>query len=121
MADVRSLTCQRCDEPVQQDTPDLVSRLTGTVTVRTYTIRWTSWITRPLALMRDQFDGIHATHSEMLLCSECWGALLSWCLQPEQERRRIAAENRRATAQKAAVAAERREQEIAAIMAKDHT
>lgn len=117
MTDPRTLTCQRCDEPLKQEAPDLVSRLTGTIVVRTYTIRWTSWITRPLLLMRDPSDAVRASTSEMTLCSECWGALLSWCNAPEQERRRIAAENRRSIARKAEFAAERREREISVILA----
>jgi len=87
--------CERCEEPAQREVPDLVSRMTGTITVKTYTIRWTSWMTRALAFMRDSRDGISTTYSEMTLCSECWGELLSWANQPNQERLKIAAENRR--------------------------
>lgn len=117
MIDILKAKCERCEEPVQQEVPDLVSRLTGKVTVRTYTIRFTSWITRPILLMRDPSDGIQTSYSEMTLCSECWGALLSWCNQPHQERLRIAAENRRSIERKRKVAEERREREINAVLA----
>jgi hypothetical protein len=115
------ITCQRCDEPVKREVPDMVSRMTGRIVKTTYTVHWTTWRTRPLALMRNYRDGIQVSNSELTLCSECWGGLLTWANQPEQERLKIAAENRRYRAQVEKVAAERREQEIQALMTENQS
>jgi len=56
------------------------------------------------------------TYSEMDLCDECWCELLAWANQPEQERLKIAAENRRRAARVEKIQLDRRERAIAELM-----
>lgn len=108
------MTCQRCEEKfkpidLRKDWP---TRLQGKITIRTYSIFWSSiWFGNTPSLDRPRH-----TKSEMTLCDECWASLLQWATQPEQERRKIAAENRRSAERRVRVAEERREREIQRIM-----
>lgn len=106
------LICERCEEPAKPEAPasGVISRLTGRVTINTYTIRWV------YSRFRGRFAAAGGTVSEMTLCSECWGAVMTLCTQPEQERRKIAAANRLEKQRKAEAAARRREQEINTLM-----
>lgn len=116
MAD-KKLTCERCEEkfkPVDLS-HDWPTRLRGKVTIQQHKIAWTN-----IAFGNTpSLDRPRITISEMTLCDECWASLLEWANRPNQERLRIAAENRRTAARRVEVAEARREREIGRILAAD--
>lgn len=107
-----ALKCQRCDEKIRPVSlsKDWPSRIRGKVTLRVHRIGWHFY-----NLDRAP-EPARITECAVDLCDECWASLLEWATQPEQERLRIAAENRRSEAQRVAVAEERREREIQRLM-----
>lgn len=106
--------CQRCDEKIKPVSPakDWPSRLRGQVTLHTHRVSWVSYHFGSVPSL----ERPRITHSEMDLCDGCWGELLSWATQPEQERRKIAAENRRNASRVEEVAEARRAREIQQIL-----
>jgi len=106
--------CQRCDEKIEPVSlaKDWPSRLRGQVTLRTHRVSWMSYRFGSAP----SFERPRITNSELDLCDGCWGELLSWATQPEQERRKIAAENRRNAGRIKEVAEARREKEIQEIL-----
>ena len=102
--------CERCEEPILpvDFAHDWPSRFRGQMTVRTHLISWVHYT----------FAGIPAlaqpkiSHTNIELCDGCWGDLLGWCNQPDQERLKIAAGHRHVEKQIKKVAEERRERQI---------
>ena len=110
--------CQRCDEkiePVSLD-KDWPSRLRGHVTLRTHRVRWVSFRLGSIPSL----ESPRITNSELDLCDGCWGELLAWATQPEQERLKIAAQNRRNADRVREVAEARREKEISRLLGASH-
>lgn len=111
--------CDRCDEPIRPVIlgQGIAARLTGDIARVVYKITWTS--IREQWMARTSAESVRFTHTEVSLCDECWGALLSWVNQPQQERLKIAAENRRYRQRVAEVAEQRREREIQKLLKED--
>lgn len=110
----KELTCDRCEEkfePISLE-KDWPTRLQGKVTIRQHRISWASFrFGSTPSLERPRIS-----RTEMTLCDECWGALLEWANQPNQERLKIAAENRRIAARRVEVAEARRDREVRRLM-----
>lgn len=106
--------CQRCDEKIEPVSlaKDWPSRLRGQVTLRTHRVRWQSIHFGSIPSLEHP----RITHTELDLCDGCWGELLAWANRPNQERLKIAAENRRNAARVREVAEARREKEISRLM-----
>lgn len=107
--------CERCDEPIKPVSlaKDWPNRIRGMVTLRVHRIRWVTYN------LFERWRSPRITNCEMDLCDECWASLLEWVNQPVQQRLRIAADNRRAAAQRVKVAEERLEREIERLLAED--
>lgn len=116
MSDTPTATrCKRCDEPVKPVdlAKDWPSRLRGKITTRVHRVSIVSYI------LGGRFgeESPRIVNTEPIdLCDECWGEFLAWATQPEQERLKIAAENRRREAQRIQAAEDRREREIRRLM-----
>lgn len=113
----KKLTCDRCEEkfkPISLE-KDWPSRFQGKVTIRQHRISWASvHFGNTPTLERPRIS-----HTEMTMCDECWGALLEWANRPNQERLKIAAENRRMAARRVEVAEARREREVQRLLDDD--
>lgn len=102
--------CERCEEPVVPVELKKLwpSRFFGRVEATTYRIKWTHiW-------RRVPWERAEMSHTEMRLCDGCWGDLLAWCNEPEQQRRKIAAQHRRDAQRALEVAEARVEQQVQA-------
>ena len=112
------LTCERCEEkfaPINLS-HDWPSRLQGKVTIRQHRISWTSISFGNIPSLTSP----RISNTEMTLCDECWGSLLEWANRPNQERLKIAAENRRSAARRLEVAEARRDREVQRLMSETH-
>lgn len=111
--------CDRCDEPIRPVVlgESIVDRFIGDVVRVAYKVTWTS--VREQWMARRAADAVRYMQTEVTLCDECWSSLLAWVNQPQQERRKIAAENRRMQQRRLEVAEQRREREIQKLLEED--
>ena len=102
--------CERCEEPIPPVNliKDWPSRFRGRVTLLTHRLTWVHY------KIGDNTDPnpLRITNSQMDLCDGCWGDLLQWCNEPNQERLKIAAQHRRYRERVIRTAEERRERQI---------
>lgn len=107
--------CERCEEPIEPvnlSKLPLIGRFTGKVSVDVTkrTVHLTS-IRQRLSKL-GAYERPEFIRTDVALCDQCWGAFLSWVVEPGQERAKIAAENRRNDQRLAEVAERRRDERV---------
>ena len=105
--------CERCEEPIEPVSLSklpLIGRFVGTVEVTKRTVHLQS-IRQRLSIM-GAYERPKFTRTDVALCDQCWGAFLSWVVEPGQERAKIAAENRRKNQRLVEVAERRRDERV---------
>ena len=114
--------CERCEEPIEPVSLSklpLIGRFVGTVEVTKRTVHLQS-IRQRLSIM-GAYERPKFSRTDVTLCDQCWGAFLSWVVEPGQERAKIAAENRRKNQRLVEVAERRRDERVRKYMEESGT